>query len=35
MKSKGLKPLARIVDYATAGTPPQDLFFAPIFAMKS
>ncbi len=34
MKSKGLKPLARIVDYSTAGTPPQDLFFAPIFAIE-
>ncbi|MBI5267716.1 MAG: acetyl-CoA C-acetyltransferase [candidate division Zixibacteria bacterium] len=34
LKAKGLKPLARIVDYTTAGTPPQDLFFAPIFAIE-
>lgn len=34
MKAKGLKPLAKIVDYATAGTPPQDLFFAPIYAIE-
>lgn len=30
----GHKPLARIVDYATAGTDPRDLFFAPIFAVR-
>ncbi len=34
LKRKGLKPLARIVDYTTAGTPPQELFFAPIFAVE-
>ena len=34
MESKGLKPLAKIVDYATAGTEPQDLFFAPIYAVE-
>jgi acetyl-CoA C-acetyltransferase len=34
LKAKGLKPLARIVDYTTAGTPPQDLFFAPILAVE-
>ena len=31
---KGLKPLARVVEYATAGTDPQDLFFSPIYAMQ-
>ncbi|KAA3633232.1 MAG: acetyl-CoA C-acetyltransferase [Calditrichaeota bacterium] len=34
MESKGLKPLAKIIDYATAGTPPEDLFFAPIYAVQ-
>ncbi len=34
VKAKNLKPLARIVDYATAGTPPEELFFAPIFAIQ-
>ncbi len=33
-KEKGLKPLARIVDYAVAGTPPEDLFFSPIYAVQ-
>ncbi len=31
---KGLKPMARVVDYAVAGTPPEDLFFAPIYAVQ-
>ncbi len=30
----GLKPLARIVDYATGGIEPKDLFDAPIVAVK-
>jgi acetyl-CoA C-acetyltransferase len=34
MKEKGLKPLARIVDYCSAGTEPIDLFFAPIYAVR-
>ena len=33
-KAHGLKPLARVVAYATAGTEPQDLFFSPIYAMQ-
>ncbi len=34
LKKKGLKPLARIVDYAVAGTPPELLFFSPIYAVQ-
>jgi len=34
LKEKGLKPLARIVDYAVAGTPPELLFFSPIYAVQ-
>lgn len=34
LKEKKLTPLARIVDYTAAGTPPEDLFFAPIFAVQ-
>ncbi len=34
LKEKGLTPLARIIDYAVAGTPPEDLFFAPIYAVQ-
>ncbi|MDZ4723979.1 MAG: acetyl-CoA C-acetyltransferase [candidate division Zixibacteria bacterium] len=34
MRDKGLKPLAKIIDYAVAGTAPEDLFFAPIFAVQ-
>lgn len=30
----GLKPLARVIDYAVAGTPPADLFFSPILAVR-
>ncbi len=30
----GLDPLARIVDYASAGTEPELLFYAPVFAVK-
>ncbi len=31
---KGLKPLAKIIDYAVVGTDPQDLFFSPIYAVE-
>ncbi len=34
MKEKGLKPLAKIIDYAVAGTEPADLFYAPIYAVQ-
>lgn len=34
MKKKGLAPLARIVEYAVAGTKPEDLFFSPIYAVQ-
>lgn len=34
MKEKNLKPLARVVEYAVAGTPPELLFFSPIYAIQ-
>jgi acetyl-CoA C-acetyltransferase len=34
LKEKNLKPLARIVDYSVAGTPPELLFFSPIYAIQ-
>ncbi len=34
MKKHNLKPLARVVDYAMAGTPPELLFFSPIYAVQ-
>lgn len=34
-KANGLEILARITAYATGGTEPQDLFFAPIFAVQN
>ncbi|MCH7946587.1 MAG: acetyl-CoA C-acetyltransferase [candidate division Zixibacteria bacterium] len=34
LKDNNLTPMARIVDYAVAGTKPEDLFFAPIFAVQ-
>ena len=34
LKEKGLKPLARVVDYAVAGIEPIDLFFSPILAVE-
>ena len=34
MKEKGLKPLAKVIDYTVAGTPPIDLFFSPIYAVR-
>ena len=33
-EKNGHKPLAKIIDYAAAGTEPQDLFFAPIYAVQ-
>jgi acetyl-CoA C-acetyltransferase len=34
-EAKGLEILGRITGYATGATPPQDLFFAPIFAVRN
>lgn len=34
MKKNNLKPLAKVVEYAVAGTPPIDLFFSPIYAVQ-
>lgn len=34
-KAHGLKPLARVTAYATAGGEPKDLFFAPIVAVRN
>ena len=34
MKEKGLKPMARIVEYTTAGVEPKRLFWAPIDAVR-
>jgi acetyl-CoA C-acetyltransferase len=34
MDKNGLTPLAKVIDYAVAGTPPEDLFFAPIYAVQ-
>ena len=34
VKARGLKPLARVVDYAVAGVEPKELFYAPIFAVQ-
>ncbi len=34
MKDKRLEPLAKIIDYSVAGTPPEELFFSPIFAVR-
>ncbi len=33
-EANGLKPMARVIAYTTAGTPPEELFFAPIFAVQ-
>ncbi len=35
LKDKNLAPLARVVDYAVAGTEPQLLFYAPIYAVQN
>jgi len=34
MKANGLKPLAKVIDYTVAGTPPIELFFSPIYAVQ-
>lgn len=34
MEKKGLKPLAKIIGYTTAGVAPEELFFAPIYAVR-
>ncbi|MFZ5981453.1 MAG: acetyl-CoA C-acetyltransferase [Candidatus Zixiibacteriota bacterium] len=34
MKKKGLKPMAKVIEYATAGVEPKRLFWAPIFAVQ-
>jgi len=34
MKEKGLKPLARVIEYTVAGVEPKRLFWAPIFAVQ-
>src|SRR2546422_1336541 len=34
-KAHGVKPLARVTAYASAGGEPRDLFFAPIAAVKN
>ncbi|UCE66839.1 MAG: acetyl-CoA C-acetyltransferase [Candidatus Zixiibacteriota bacterium] len=34
-KKHNHKPLAKIIDYTAAGTDPQDLFFAPIYAVEN
>ncbi len=34
LKDKNLTPLARVVEYAVAGTKPELLFYAPIFAVQ-
>jgi len=34
MKENNLKPLARVVEYAVAGVEPDQIFFAPIYAVR-
>jgi len=34
-KEMGVKPLARVTGYATGGTPPKELFYAPIAAVRN
>lgn len=34
VESKGLKPLAKVIDYAVSGTDPKRLFWAPIYAVE-
>lgn len=34
MNEKGLKPLAKVIDYAVAGTAPIELFYSPIYAVQ-
>lgn len=35
MKEHNLKPLARVISYTTAGTPPELLFYSPIYAVQN
>ncbi|MCB2201323.1 acetyl-CoA C-acetyltransferase [bacterium] len=35
MKANNLTPIARVVDYAVAGTEPIELFFSPIYAVQN
>ncbi|MDX9858124.1 MAG: acetyl-CoA C-acetyltransferase [candidate division Zixibacteria bacterium] len=35
LKANNLKPIARVVDYAVAGTEPIELFFSPIYAVQN
>ncbi len=35
MKENNLTPMARVVNYCTAGTPPELLFYAPIYAVQN
>ncbi len=34
VREKGLKPLAKVVDYAASGAEPMDVFFTPIYAVQ-
>jgi acetyl-CoA C-acetyltransferase len=34
VKALGLKPIARVTGYASGGTPPEDLFYAPVVAVR-
>ena len=34
-REKGIRPLARILAYAAAGTPPELIFYAPIYAVRN
>ncbi len=34
-KAHGIAPMARVTGYATGGTEPRDIFFAPVFAVRS
>jgi len=34
-KAMGVKPLAKITGYATGGTPPKELFYAPVAAVRN
>ena len=34
-REKGIQPLARILAYAAAGTPPELIFYAPIYAVRN
>ena len=34
VEKRGIKPLAKVVDWAVAAVPPKEIFFAPIFSTK-